>query len=255
MGMIVVPEDLIAEIEADSEHAEFAASNMLDNHSRKTWTAADGVFSAEIKVKTIGAASDAIMLYYLLGSTATVTVYDDVDLAGSIIAGPTAFDLLETDSYYVNEVQIPGVWMPYASPGAPHSAKVAIVRSGSPPEIGRAFAGKRWTISQNPSWGLGRNPEDHSIVYDLDDGYEYIYPRNTRRTITGELSLRGKPPTEFFTFLHMAEQIGPRPVPIIMASDATPLYRYLIYARIADVRGTEAKYNTSKISFMLKEFL
>ena len=253
--MIIIPEDLIEEIEADSENSEFLAVNMLDNHSRKVWTPADSVTSATINIKTIGAAANGLMLYYLIGDSVTITVYNETNLGGSIIYGPTAHDLLETDSYYTNEVQIPGVWVTYTSPGVAHSAKVVISRTGDEPEIGRAFAGKRWVLSKNPKWGLGRSPSDESIIYDLDNGYEYIYKRNTRRMYDGSLELIGNPPTEYFTFLHMMEQIGPNPVAVLMAQDVTPVYRYLVYGRFADIKGTEASYNISTINFTLKEFL
>ena len=253
--MIIIPEDLIEEIEANSENTEFLATNMLDDHSRKVWTSITGVTSATINVKTIGAEANGLLLYYLIGDSVTVTVYDQTNLAGSIIYGPTAHDLLETDSYYSNEVQVPGVWLTYTSPGAAHSAKLEISRTGDEPEIGRVFGGKRWTISTNPKWGFGRKPSDESIIYDLDNGYEYIYKRNIRKTFSGSLELVGNPATEYFTFMHMMEQIGPTPVAVLMAQDVTPVYRYLMYGRFADVSGTEATYNTSTINFTLKEFL
>ena len=255
MGMVIIPDDLIEEIESTSENTEFLATNMLDDHSRKTWGAASSATTATINVKTIGATADALMLYYLLGDSVTVTIYNQTNLGGAIIAGPTVTDLLETDSYYSNAVQIPGVWTTYTSPGVPHSAKIEISRTGDEPEIGRAYGGKRWTISKNPQWGLDRSPEDHSVIYDLDNGYEYIYKRNTRRIFNGSLELIGNPPTEYFTFLHMMEQLGPNPVSVLMASDVTPEYRYLMYGRFADIKATEGTYNLSTINFTLKEFL
>jgi len=255
MGMIIIPEDLIEEIESDTEDPEFLATNMLDDHSRKVWAAANGAVSATINIKTIGAAANALMLYYLLGDSATITVYNQTNLAGGVIYGPTAHDLLETDSYYTNLVQVPGVWATYTSPGVPHSAKIEISRTGDEPEIGRAYAGKKWDIGKNPKWGLDRSPEDHSVVYDLDNGYEYIYKRNTRRIFSGTLGLTGNPATDYFTFLHMMEQIGPNPVAVLMASGVTPVYRYLMYGRFANISATEATYNFSTINFTLKEFL
>lgn len=255
MGMIIVPFDLIEDMEADSEDTEFPVTNLVDAHSRKPWAAASGVYSATINIKTIGAAADSLTLYYLLGDSVKVTIYDDVNLGGSVVVGPTTTDLLETDDYFTNDIQIPGVWTPYTSPGVPHSAKVEISRTGGVPEIGRAFAGKRWAMDSKVNWGLGRAPEDHSIIYDIDDGYEYIYQRNIRRIYNGDMSIRGNPPTEYFTFLHMIERIGPNPVPVVMEDGVTPLYQYLIYARICDVKGTEAKYNESNITFTLKEWL
>ena len=255
MGMVIIPDDLIEEIESNSEDAEFLATNMLNDHSRKTWAAANAATSAIINVKTIGATADALMLYYLLGDSVTVTIYNQTNLGGAIIAGPTVTDLLETDSYYSNAVQIPGVWTPYTSPGVPHSAKVEISRTGDEPEIGRAFGGKRWTLSQNPRYGLGRSPEDHSVVYDLDNGYEYVYKRNIQKIRNGTFDVTGQPPTEYFTFLHMMELIGPNPVAVLMASDITPIYEYLMYGRFMDVSGTEGTYNLSTINFTLKEFL
>ena len=255
MGMIIIPDDLIEEIEADSEDSEFLVTNMLDDHSRKVWSAANGTMSAEINIKTISAAANALMLYYLIGDSVTVTVYNQTNLAGSAIYGPTAHDLLETDSYYTDGVQIPGVWVTYTSPGVPHSAKLEISRTGDEPEIGRAFAGKKWDIGKNPQWGISRSPEDHSVVYDLDNGYEYIYKRNIRRIFDGSLELRGNPPTDYFTFLHMMEQIGPNPVAVLMAGDVTPIYRYLMYGRFTGIKATEGSYNLSTINFTLKEFL
>lgn len=253
--MVIIPEDLIEEIEADSEDSEFPAVNIVEEHSRNVWAAADSVTSAIINIKNIGAAADALLLYYLIGDSVTVTIYNATNLGGSIIAGPTVTDLLETDSYYSNEVQIPGVWAPYASPGVPHSAKVEISRTGDEPEIGRAYAGKRWTISKNPEWGIGRNPEDHSVVYDLDNGFEYAYKRNWRKIWDGVLQLRGNPPTEYFTFLHMMEQIGSTPVAVLMVQNATPIYRYIMYGGFRNIAGVQGKYNSSRINFTLKEFL
>jgi len=255
MGMEIIPEDLIEEIEVDTEDTEFPATNMLEAHSRNPWAAANSVVSATINIKTIGANANGLMLYYLLGDSVTVTVYNTTNLGGSIISGPTVTDLLETDSYYTNLVQIPAVWVPYTSPGVAHSIKVEISRTGDEPEIGRAYAGKRWALSQNPQWGLGRSPDDHSIVYDLDNGFDYVFQRNVRKIRNGTLVIRGNPPTEYFTFLHMMEQLGPNPVPVLMASGATPVYQYLMYGRFVNVKGTEAKYNDSTINFTLKEFL
>jgi hypothetical protein len=255
MGMMIIPEDLIEEIESDSEDSEFPATNMLENHSHEVWAAADSAISATINVKTIGAAANGLMLYYLIGDSVTVTIYNQTNLAGSIIAGPTVTDLLASDSYYTNDVQIPGVLTKYTSPGVPHSAKVEISRTGDEPEIGRAFAGKCWEISKNPKWGLGRDNEDHSIVYDLDNGYEYIFQRNVRRAFDGSLELTGHPPTEYFTFLHMMRLIGPNPVAVLMASGALPIYRYLMYGRFTGISATEGAYNLSTINFTLKEFL
>ena len=255
MGMIIIPNDLIEEAEADSEDPEFLVSNLLDNHSRKTWAAANGVTSATINIKNIGPTADALMLYYLVGDSVTVTIYNQTNLAGSIIAGPTTTDLLVNDSYYSDTVLIPAVWTTYTSPGVAHSAKIEISRTGDEPEIGRAFAGKRWTLSKNPKWGLGNNPDDHSIIYDLDNGYEYIYKRNVRKVRSGTLELIGNPATEYHTFLHMMEQIGPNPVAVLMAEGISPIYRYLMYGRFDGVKGTEASYNLSTINFTLKEFL
>lgn len=253
--MIILPSDLIEEIESNSEDTEFPAINMLDDHSRKVWAAANAATSAIINIKTIGAAANALMLYYLIGDSVTVTVYNQTNLAGSVIYGPTAHDLLETDSYYTNDVQVPGVWLTYTSPGVAHSAKIEISRTGDEPEIGRAFAGKQWVLSKNPQWGLGRSPEDFSIVYDLDNGYEYVYKRNIRRIMGGVLELVGNPATEYHTFMHMIRRIGPNPVAVLMAQNVTPVYQYLMYGRFADVSGTEASYNISTINFTLKEFL
>jgi hypothetical protein len=41
---------------------------------------------------------------------------------------------------------------------------------------------------------------------------------------------------------------------VIMADNATPIYWYLLYARICDVKGVQGKYNHSTITFTLKEF-
>jgi len=253
--MQIIPENLISEISADSEDTEFPATGLLATHSHEVWAAASGITSAQIDIDSVGAAANGLFLYNFLGDTATVTIYDEEDLGGSIIYGPTAHDLLITDSYYTNEVQIPGVWMQYTSPGVAHSAKVVISRTGDEPEIGIAWAGKRWELSRNPTYSLGKDFEDHAIVYDLGNGYEYLYQRNTQKIWPLNLELRGNPPTEFFTFIEMMERLGPNPVPVLVADNALPQYRYLIYARFVNVKPTEGKYNKSTIAFTLKEYL
>jgi len=253
--MQITPANLINAISADSENTAFPAINMLLPHAKETWATASGVYSSTVHLSSIGAAANGLILWNMLGSQAIITVYAQENLAGAIVSGPTTVALLVSDSYYTGEVQIPGYWLGYTSPAAAHSIKIEISRSGAEPEIGIAWAGKRWEISSDPSYAVGRGFTDHSIVADLGNGFEYLYDRNTQRRWPLSLELRGNPPTEFFTFLEMLERIGPNPVPVLIADNGSPQYRYLIYARFVDVSPSQAKYNKSTIGFTLKEYL
>ncbi len=252
--MQIIPENLIVSVSADSEDTEFSANNVLNVHSRKTWKTSDSVLSGVLTLAEISAAANGLELWYLLGDSVTITVYDDVDLGGDIIYGPTETDLIVSDSYY-SDVQVPGVWAEYTSPGVAHSAKAEISRTGDEPEIGIAYGGKRWEIGRNPRWGIGKPFVDHSIAYDLDNGYEYLFDRNKQKRWPMTLDLPGNPPTDFHTIIEMLERIGPNPVPVLVADGATPQHRYLMYGRFLDVNPTEAKYNLSTIAFTLKEYL
>lgn len=234
--MNIIWENITESVNADNTLAGFPASFMLNPHSKKRWRA-----GSQTATLTINLASgcNALCLYNLIADQAVVTV-DAND--------PVMFDLLHDDGW--GAYRDPGLFHTYTAIAGTHIATIVLITTLSEVSCGVVYSGKNteWTT---PQWGADTGADSHSIVYDLDNGFEYVFQRNLSEI--PQFSLKTKSQAEFFNFKRLAQAAYPNP--IIMHLDA--LQKDMIhYARMRAIPKTQlTSFNNYNISFGLKEFL
>lgn len=232
--MKIIWQNLVESVTADSESSGFPAANLLNDHSKKRWKATSSSASADAEIQ---GGSNAIGLYNIRADTVTIDIDGD----------SREFDLVRDDGF--GEYRLQGIFWDYGKIDTSHTASISF--SGSDDiACGIVFAGvaHSWT---NPTWGMSTGMEGHSIIYDLDNGYEYIFQRNI--SLTPELQLNIKDRTEYFAFMHHAADVFPNPI-MVQVEDFDDNLVY--YARFNEIpKGQISKLGQYKISFSLKEFL
>jgi len=233
--MIVIWQNLTETISADNAEANFPASNMLERHSKKRWRS--GVYSATITA-SVGSGASALALHNLMADTADVTV-DGVT---------HNYNLLRDDGW--GQYRLGHLFLDYGAVTGTHTVTVDLAASADTVKCGLFFAGvgTKWT---NPEFGAGIGAQRHSIVYDLDNGFEYIFKRNHSEAPSLTMMCRTK--EEVLNFKRMAQALDPNPAIFKIENFADQL---LYYARFDQMPSPKlSSFAQYPVSFTLKEFL
>lgn len=233
--MKTIFENLTESVSVDASEFGFPGSNMLNNHSKKRWRA--GASSAKITASLQGGSS-AIALYNVYADSASI-----------VIDGNTYnFTLLQDDGW--GEYRLENIFLDYGIIAGTHTAEINLSMSGDDVACGILFSGIAYEWS-NPQWGTSTGAQSHSIIYDLDNGFEYIFQRNASKKPTFEMWVAGK--IEYFNFMRWAETIYPNPF-ILRIENFSDELTY--YGRMEELpKGTLSSFNNYQISFSIKEFL
>lgn len=243
--MRIIYDNIIESVSADNEKSEFPATNLLDSHAKKRWKA--GTTSATVSA-SLGGGSNALALYNIQADSIDVTITGS---GGSTLLD-TTIDVLRDDGW--GQYRIDAAFLTYDEDVGTHSATLDFSASSVDVAMGILFGGKGYQF-QNPNWGLGNNAESHSIIFDLDNGYEYIFQRNT--SDMPSFSCQFKDRAEYFNFLRLAKATHPNPIIVAVENmDSDEQHNFVWYGRMRDIpKGTLTSHNNYKASFELKEFL
>jgi len=233
--MMIIWQNLTESISADQTEANFPASNMLERHSRKRWRS--GAYSATITA-SVSSGSSALTLYNLLADTADVTVGGETH----------SFNLLRDDGW--GQYRLGHLFLEYGAVSGTHTVTIDLAASADTVKCGLFFAGvgTQWT---NPDFGAGLGATRHSIVYDLDNGFEYIFKRNHSEAPSFTMMCRTK--EEMFNFKRLAQLIDPNPAVFQVENFADQMVYYARFDQIPSPKASSlGKY---PITFALKEYL
>ncbi|WP_124329648.1 hypothetical protein [Desulfonema ishimotonii] len=231
-----------------SEHESFPASNILDSHGMKKWRPADDDAAPWIKVG-IAEGGNALMLYNVDADAVEVEIQDAIgDTVHTESFGMTGSS--EWDTYNITRV-----WVEYPQQDVAHFALIRLTRGSDEPGIGVAFAGQLKAAFNDPLYGFSNTPKDHSVKWDLDNGYIYPYARNVQRIYAANLQIRER--EQYNAFMRVAGAIGTaRPFALRMHDTAEPPEEWIIYACFGDIpKGALPKHSVYTVSFTVEEFL
>lgn len=234
--MKTIFQNLTESVSADASEPGFPVGNLLNEHSKKRWKsgASNGVVTAKLQ-----GGSNAIALYNIYADSINIT-----------ISGTTYnFGLLKNDGW--GEYRLNSVFLYYGSISSTHTAIIELnISSSYNVACGILFSGVayNWT---NPKFGVETSNQNHSVVYDLDNGFEYVYQRNVSETPSFSMQIADK--AEYFNFMRWAKEIYPNPF-ILRVENFSDELTY--YGRLDSLpKGTLSRFNNYQISFSLKEFL
>jgi len=236
--MKIIFDNIIEAVSATNEDANFPAQNIIEVHSKKRFKA---IAHSSTITLTMGGGSNALTLYNIQADSITLT--GDVN---------DSLNLVHDDGYGVYNAT--SAIFEYSEIATTHTIDVELSAASNDVALGIAFGGKAYEFT-NPQWGLGNENRSHSIIYDLDNGFEYIFQRNLSEMPSFSFNLSNR--TEYWNLLRLLKNSYPNP--IICKADKMNTdeeHNLIWYARLeSEPKGTLSTFGSYKISFGLKEFL
>lgn len=233
--MKIIFYNIIEAVSATNEDASFLAENILEAHSKKRFKST--THSSTITL-TMGGGSNALALYNIQA--------DDITLSGDV---SDSVNLVHNDGY--GEYQATSAFFEYNEIAATHTINVELSAESNDVALGIAFGGKAYNFT-NPRWGMTNNSTSHSIIYDLDNGFEYIFQRNLSETPALDFALSTE--TEYWNLLRLLKNSYPNP--ILVKIDEMESHNLIWYARLEDTpKGSLSTFGHYTINFNIKEFL
>lgn len=244
--MKIITANIIEAVSADVEDPNFSVQNVLKPHSKQRYKA--GAYSATITA-SLGGGSNALTLYNIQADSLHVVITAS---DGSTVLLDETVDLVHDDGWGAYTAQ--AAFFSYAEDSSTHTATITLSAASNEVALGILFGGKALSFT-DPCWGLGDNAKSHSIIYDLDNGYDYIFQRNISSVPNFKLQVFTE--DEYFNFLRLANAAYPKPLAVKLDNVIPDFqHRSIWYARMAEVpKGTRTKWGNYYIEFALKEFL
>jgi len=236
--MKILCDNIIEETSATNEDSNFPIQNILESHSRKRFKSTS---HSSVITLTMGGGSNALCLYNVQA--------DSISLSGSVVE---SINLVRDDGY--GAYNATSVFFEYATIATTHTINVTLSATSNVVACGIAFGGKAYDF-RNPDWGLGNDSVSHSVIYDLDNGFEYIFKRNMSET--PNISFRTPDKAEYWNLLRLLKTTYPNPIVVKIDSlEENEQHNGIWYARLnAEPKATMSSFNDYSISFGLKEFL
>lgn len=236
-----------------SQQSSFPATNIISEHSKtETWKP-ESSDPAPYVTFSIEAYSNEIMVYNIGGEPASIQVVIK-DSVGATVKDETT-TLAQTSSW--DSYNIPHIWVSYDLQTTGHTGEIYITKNSEVPYIGQVFAGYSKASWTDPKYGFGYNPKDWGIQYDLDNGYRYLYDRNTQRIYSVNFETISE--AEYYALLRLADTINIQPFACLMSEHTTNYQEnWILYGNFPEggaPKGTLPQYSTYNINYTLSEVL
>lgn len=191
--MRVIAENLITEIAASSENANFPASHLLDEHPKRLWKA-DGANQARLTL-SIGANTNCIAIFNTNAQRAVCNISDPNETAweaGTEWETGTEWatsDIDATTQLISIRDDINALWIEFEGSTIPLEADITLTNYDDTVHAGVAVGGIGLSF-RDPRYGLQEGLVDRSVTIEMSNGSFYNHPRDRVRTFSGEILLR-----------------------------------------------------------------
>jgi len=232
--MKVLPVDLIASVSASSEHANYPADNLLDEHPKKVWK---GTASSETLTFTIDAGSNGVAIFNTNATGVTFELLDPNYIiweTGTDWETGVAWSLVEDPLDITQITNLTGSSGSCMAEWAKISSTVVLYvtfaqSSGDVLSAGVAVAGEFLSYSDPKYDGFTEEVIDYSIVSELSNGSVYVKARDTVRKFN--VSVLMDTDTDFNEFVSdVARTLKSSPSAWVVTD--TNDSRWLAYARL-----------------------
>ena len=256
--MKVIITNLVSAVTAASENALYPDDNLLDEHPKKIWQAANGVTHTSLTV-SIGASTE--------GSAAGIAIFN-TNATSAIINLSDPNEVIWVDSDWI-DVEWPSgapqesvllgeinstsnaVWATYT--GAETALEADIILDGDETlYAGVVVAGTVVSFTE-PRYGIQEGLIDYSIRRELSNGAIYHKKRDVVRTFAAEIMPYRE--DEFYTFMHTLARENSYAPMAWRLTDQTG-FDWTVYARLEGMpSGVHAYPTISPIQFSIREEL
>lgn len=210
--IIIYPEklDTATGITADSEDAEFPASNLEDSRPGKLWKA-DSTNSAVITIPAL-AGTDCAAVFNTNAETAACVLKDMV--GGSVLDTET-FDLAPSSGRVFDRF----FWNYAAQSGTCVVEITLTAAEGDTVHAGVARIGAG-AVFENPDWGVRQSRQSLATVLEMSNRSRYVSqdPGSVESRRAFDLAVMDERP-DFFSLDTVLQYFGPNPMAVLVLED------------------------------------
>ena len=254
--MKVIITNRVTAVTAASEDSSYPDDNLLDEHPKKIWKAANGVTSTSITVSIASSTDGAdggIAIFNTNATSAIINLSDPneviwVDSEWVTVEWPSG---APQESVTVGEINSTSnaVWATYT--GAETALSADIILTGSATLYAGVIVAGTVVDFPDPRYGIQEGLVDYSIKRELSNGAIYTKKRDVVRTFSAEILPNRE--EYFYTFMHtLARDNSYAPLAWRLTNQTG--FDWVVYARLEDMpSGVHAYPSHSPIQFTIRE--
>ena len=229
--------DRISSVSADTENAEYPASNIQNDMQKKVWKATASTATLTI---VVDAYSKAIAIFNTNADSVTISIKTAGDL------------LIETYTKTLSTYDLRNFWQDYTEQTASHKVVIDFTApDGEVVEVGAVKTGAVESLYVDPDYGIGESLIDHSFIKQLNNGAADIYPAKGLRTFDGRILIERD--DEFYDILRdFVDAMGDQITAFSVASLDYAYWTVLGWFRTLPT-GSHDYPNHSVINFQIEE--
>jgi hypothetical protein len=230
--------ELLGSVTADTEDANFLASNLLDDRPKNYWKS--GGSNIATLTAVVGAGSDQVAIFNTNAITASISIQ-----VAAVEQEAFSIDLSSPHSHN-------RLWQSYTKQMAAHTIVITLIAAAaSAIYAGVLRAGTGLTL-RNPNYGISEGRKDFSIIKELNNGAYYIRKRNIVRTFNLSF-LSARSSADYYAFSAFYDNYGPEPVAILLAEGIDDLEWAIFGHIIQPFSANHEYYSHSNVSYEITE--
>ena len=229
--------DRISSVSADTENAEYPASNVQNNMQKKVWKATASTATLTI---VVDAYSKAVAIFNTNADSVTISI----KTAGDVLIESYTKDL----SIYT----IRNFWQDYTQQTIAHKIVIDFTSpDNTVVEVGAIHVGAVESLFVNPDFGVSEGILDFSIVKPLNNNTIDIIPKPLLRTFSGQILIERE--SQFHDITHDFIDIAGDRIYAFLISDLDNVY-WTILGWFREIPSGSHDYpNHSIVSFRIEE--
>ncbi len=258
--MRVIAESSVTAVSASSENPEYPAANLLDEHPKKKWLAADASVSSAVLTVEVSGRTGGLGLVGIVADAVAVSVSDpggitwqnvtwqDVDW----VAVPPDLDL---EVSLVHGDDFATMWAVFDQFEATVAITITLYRNAGSAGVLAAGCLRVGALDEIPGlqYPIREELVDYSLARELANGATYVLKRDIVRRFSGSLLVRRE--DDFYTFCRdLARRYGSRPMMWNLVDSKG--MEFVVYGRLSAMPvGSHVGRVRSTVEFEILEVL
>jgi len=253
--MKIIYTNNVTAVSANSEDANYPATNLQNDYTKDLWQAAAGINEAVVYVTVSSGAAVALFNTNATSATITAGIAGNYQWeAGYSWEADVSWESSETVTATFNLTGDGGsFWADYAEITTSHLITITLTAaSGTDVNAGVVQAGAVNEF-QDPRYGIDETSQDYSVELELNSGSEYYVKRDIARIMSNLQILETR--ANAFAFKHdIFDKAGPAPMAMRISTVIITEEEFIIFAkRLASPQIQHVSPDYSMISLAIKE--
>ena len=242
----------ITGVTASSEHPDFPAANLLDNHPKRLYKA-DGVSQSRLTF-ALSSGVEGLAIFNTNCSRAVCNISDPNAVTWRNVTWQNV-EWITTDvpttTYVISSGSAKVIWVEFAASSVAVHADVTLTNLDETPYAGCAQAGPLFKSGHDPlKQNFSMVPDDTSVEFEMSNGSYYTLDREVMDTYSGSMMLEHATAAELMA---IAKDARKKPLAMMVTSHGAD---WALFARFSSMPElAPGDIELSVINFKLKEVL